>query len=260
MDQEKLKKSLLRFGDTINIEYYDILDSTNEYAKDNSSSDGSLLICDHQTKGRGRYNRVWQAEKGNDLTFTLVKCFKVSMDEIVIINFYVTYILFRTLKQFLKENVNISLKWPNDILINSKKVSGILIEVKDINKADKKFIIGIGINVNQQKFPEEISQKATSLFLESGEKVEREKLLGEIINSFYVNFDLLNDKEHLLKLWRDNFSYINKEIMIRKFVDDEEIPAIVRDIGMDGGLIVEHSDGSRSTYYSGEISLSYSNL
>lgn len=256
MNLEKIN-SKLSAGTGVSVEYHDTLDSTNEYAKANSSPGNMLIICGHQTKGRGRFNRVWRAEKGSDLTFTLVKCFRVPMDEIVLVNFYTTYILYKTLKESFGSNTDVSLKWPNDILINSRKISGMLIEVKDINKPEKKFIIGAGINVNQESFPEDIAQKATSMFIEYGKKFDREDLLCSIINAFYENLDLINNKEQLLKLWKDNFSYINKEIKIRKFVDDEEIPAIVRDIGMDGGLIVEHGDGSRSTYYSGEISLSY---
>ena len=163
-----------------------------------------------------------------------------------------------SLKRFIDDTGNdLSLKWPNDVLVNGKKVSGILIEIKDINKPEKKFIIGIGINVNQKEFPEDIKNKATSLYQVVGNEVSREELLCEIVTNFYLNLDVLRDKIKLFDLWKKNCSYIGKEILIRKFVDDDEVPAVVRDIAQDGGLIVEFSSGETKTYYSGEISLSY---
>jgi BirA family transcriptional regulator, biotin operon repressor / biotin---[acetyl-CoA-carboxylase] ligase len=257
LDIERIKRRLSEVISNVSVVYYDVLDSTNEYAKTNESISDTLIICGHQTKGRGRFNRIWQAEEESDITFTIVKDFQITMDEIVLVNFYTTYILQRAIKQFMGDSSGVVLKWPNDILVNSKKVSGILIEVKNLNKPDKKFIIGVGLNVNQEKMPSEIEQKATSLLIEYGKKIYREDLLCRIVKSFYENIDLVKNRERLLSLWKENFGFLNMQVNIRKFIDDEEIPVIIRDIGLDGGLIVEHNDGSKSTYYSGEISLSY---
>jgi BirA family biotin operon repressor/biotin-[acetyl-CoA-carboxylase] ligase len=143
-------------------------------------------------------------------------------------------------------------------MLNGKKICGILIEVKDINKAEKRFIIGAGVNVNQESFPDEISDKATSLNIETGVKISREKLLINIINSLYYNEELINNKEKLFELWNKEFNHTGKKIKIRKYVDDEEISVTIKELNTDGGLVVEHEDGKVETYYSGEISLSYS--
>lgn len=258
MNIDFIKDSLTGDGPISEIFYFDTLDSTNQYAKENQLANDSLVICDYQTKGKGRFNRKWTAEKGEDLTFSLVKNFKVTVDDIQIVNFYTAFIIFLSLKRLIDDSENqLSLKWPNDVLVNRKKVSGILIEIKDIVKPEKKFIIGIGINVNQRVFPDDIKKKATSLYQALGKAVNREDLLVEIIKNFYLNLDFLRDKVKLFELWKQNCSYIGKEILIKKFVDDEELPAVVKDIGNDGGLIVEFGSGETKTYYSGEISLSY---
>lgn len=242
------------------LEFFDELDSTNGYAKKNDCKTNTLVLCDHQTGGKGRFSRKWEAVKGEDLTFTIVKSFKLAIDDMQLVNFYATYVIFSVIKKMLESKADgLKLKWPNDILLNGKKISGILIEVKDINKAEKRFIIGIGINVNQKEMPEEIKHKASSLFIETGEVIDREKLLPAIVKEFYEKEELILDKERLFELWKENFEHMGKNIMIRKFVDDEEVPALVKGLSTDGGLMLEMNDGSVTTYYSGEISVGYNN-
>jgi BirA family biotin operon repressor/biotin-[acetyl-CoA-carboxylase] ligase len=240
------------------LEFFDELESTNGYAKINNSGDNTLVLCDHQTGGKGRFSRKWEAVKGEDLTFTLVRSFKLAIDDMQLVNFYTTYVIFCVIKEMLKEKADgLKLKWPNDILLNGKKISGILIEVKDINKAEKRFIIGVGINVNQGEMPDGIKDKASSLFIESGGMPDREELLSGIVSAFYEREELIKDKEKLFDLWKENCEHMGKEIKIRKYVDDEEIPALVKGLSTDGGLLLEMKDGSTSTFYSGEISVSY---
>ena len=258
MDTGKISDTLA--GRVNNVEYFDEIDSTNDYAKKNNSPDNTLILCDYQTEGRGRFKRKWDAVKGEDLTFTLVKSFKLAIDDMQLVNFYTTYVTFSALKELLGENSSaLRLKWPNDILIGGKKICGILIEVKDVNKLEKRFIIGIGINVNQESFPDDIKKKATSILIETGEKLKREDLLLKIMDLFYGMSDLIGDKESLFSLWKDNFEHMGKKIKIRKFVDDIEVSALVKGLRTDGGLELEMEDGSMQVYYSGEISLTYDN-
>ena len=256
MDTDNLREILK--GKIDKLEFFDELESTNGYAKKNDSGNNTLILCDHQTGGKGRFSRKWEAEKGEDLTFTIVRSFKLAIDDMQLVNFYTTYVIFSVIKEMLKDKgESLKLKWPNDILLNGKKISGILIEVKDINKAEKRFIIGVGINVNQKKMPDEIKEKASSLYIESGEMIDREELLAGIVREFYEREELINDKERLFDLWKENFEHMGKEIKIRKYVDDEEIPAFVKGLSNDGGLMLEMKDGSVTTYYSGEISVGY---
>ena len=134
MNIDFIKDSLTGDGPIEEVFYFDTLDSTNQYAKENQPENDSLVVCDFQTKGKGRFNRKWTAEKGEDITFTLVKNFKVTVDDIQIVNFYTAFIIFLSLKRIIEETGNeLSLKWPNDVLFNFKNVSIILIQINDIN-------------------------------------------------------------------------------------------------------------------------------
>ena len=158
------------FGGIRGAIFFDEIESTNEYAKKHDLPNNTLLITDKQTKGHGRFCRNWESSPGKDLTFSLIKKFTIGIDEVHLINFYTSYIIFDSLKNSYPEShtKNLFLKWPNDILLNGKKISGILTDVKDLRSVVKKFIIGAGINVNCNEFSDEVKNKATSLFKETG--------------------------------------------------------------------------------------------
>jgi len=258
-----LLKSLLVNKNLLNdLVYFEELDSTNAYSKKNNLFDNTLVITSHQTGGTGRFGRTWRSSKNKNLTFTLIKCFKVRVDEIHLINFYSSYILFLTLKNFLEEyrekkDFDITLKWPNDILLNRRKVAGILLDVKDVKQKIKKFIIGIGLNVNQEKFSEDISLKATSLSNETKILIDPEKLLTLFINYFYNNLNLITQKEKLMKLWIQNSKIKGKQIEFKQLEDDKEKKATVISIDSDGGLKVKFNDGQIAKFFSGEIRMVY---
>ena len=130
--------------------YLDSTESTNNYAKTMTDDDNILIIAGHQSAGRGRFNRVWKSEKNKDVTLSLVKWLDIK--EVHLVNFYTSYIVLRALKEYyfnlFPEIITddlFKLKWPNDILLNGKKVSGILSELINFNEGPKRFIIGIGI-------------------------------------------------------------------------------------------------------------------
>jgi len=239
--------------------YFEEIDSTNSYSKKKNQEDNTLVITSHQTAGTGRFGRSWYSSKNKNLTFTLIKCFKIGVDEIHLVNFYSSYILFLTLKIFLEEFkvLDIILKWPNDILINRKKVAGILLEVKDLNYELKKFIIGFGLNVNQEKFSEDISDKATSLINETKTEINREKLLTLFVNLFYDNLNLLSEKSDLINLWIESSKIKGKVIEFKQFEDDKEKKATIINIDSDGGLRVKFQDGQIVKFFSGEIRMLY---
>ena len=133
--------------------YFEELDSTNEFAK-RLNDDKSLIITDHQFSGRGRQGRKWESEKDMNLTFSLRLRLDIDKLDLQSVNYFFTYYTLIAIQEFILEQSTASfqdssIKWPNDIFINHKKISGILIE-NTLNKMV--FIIGIGINVNQQSF------------------------------------------------------------------------------------------------------------
>ena len=251
---ELIDKEIIR-----DIVYFEELESTNEYAKKNNTHSDTLIITSHQTNGKGRFNRQWKTSHSKDLTFSIVKSFNIRVDEIHLVNFYTSFILLNTLKKyFLKSSgLDFSLKWPNDILLNRKKIAGLLLDVKDLNSEIKKFIIGIGINCNGDTIPEELEVKATSLLKETNSEINRENFLVLFVTGFYENLFLLKNKNSLMQKWKENSGTISSKVSFRKVDDDEELPVTVTDIDPDGALIVKTEDGKIMKYYSGEISLRY---
>jgi BirA family biotin operon repressor/biotin-[acetyl-CoA-carboxylase] ligase len=246
--------------------YLDSTESTNNYAKTMAEDDNVLIIAGHQLSGRGRFNRTWKSEKNKDVTISLVKWLNIK--DVHLVNFYTSYIVHRALKEYLfnllpeiNTNEIFKLKWPNDILLNGKKVSGILSELINFNDDPKRFIIGIGINVNQENFPVDISHKAISLKNYFNTDISVYEIIHSVIKYFYENLSLLSQGEILMELWRLNSDTEGKLVKFKAAETEEEISGKIIGVQDDGGIKIKISDNSNSknisTFYSGEISFIY---
>lgn len=186
------------------IHHFDELDSTNMYAKQlpkNEVSQGLVCITDNQLKGRGQYDRGWESEPGKNLTFTMV--FLPGRGE----RFHIlTLACALSLVEWLREMIGTDecacIKWPNDVLLNGKKVAGLLTESIFTGDKVNRLLIGIGINVNQTTFSEDNKKTATSIAGETGEKKSREIMLSELLNRI----------EHKYSLWHTNNEELLKSI------------------------------------------------
>jgi len=155
----------------------------------------------------------------------------------------------------------VCVKWPNDVLLNGRKIAGVLTELVNINDSPKKFIIGMGINVNQEIFSEELIEKATSL----RNFFKKEFVINDVINCiikfFYENMLLLDQANILMELWRLNTDIFGKEVRFRLTENKDEMHGEVIEIADDGGIKIKISDNSNSknisTFYTGEISFIY---
>ena len=182
--------------------YFPELSSTSTHLKkipSNEVTHGTLCITDHQTQGRGQYERDWESEPGKNLTFTLA--FKPTFAE----RFHVlTLACAKALVDQIKDNLGLeaSIKWPNDIIINNKKTGGLLTETTfNGNKLDR-LLVGIGLNLNQDSFSGELASSATSLKKEFGHEIDREKFLAEFLSRI----------EHEYTRWHKNDADLLKEI------------------------------------------------
>jgi len=195
--------------------YKSELPSTNGYLKklDDSGFDhGTVLLADHQTKGRGQYDRVWVSEKGQNLTFTIA--FKPSSgDRLPLLTLCFALGITTTLDRIGIERSMI--KWPNDVLIDGKKVGGLLTESVFLGQRPERVLVGIGLNVNQQAFGKDVGKEATSLAKAGGKKLHREDLLC----------DLLQDFEHLYTRWTRHEKELCKDINNRIFGFGEWVKA-----------------------------------
>lgn len=157
------------------IKYFESISSTHLLAKETDFSDGTLLIAEEQTAGIGTKDRKWFTKRGENIAITLVLKPDMKVSSLA----GLTYDLADSMKQVLKENYDISveIKKPNDLILNGKKVSGILVESSSLGEEVKHLWISIGMNVNQMEFEDEIKDIATSLKKETGREFFREDII-----------------------------------------------------------------------------------
>lgn len=165
-----------------NILVFDVLDSTNKTAKENyNMPEGTVIVAKKQLKGRGRGDRKWHSENSGGLYFSVILKPEISADNLSQITLLAGLSVSNAIEKV--SGICAGIKWPNDVLINSKKVSGILTEL--VVKDEKNHVIlGIGINVKNDRFPDEISAIATSIEAESGVKIKKEDILKSFLEDF----------------------------------------------------------------------------
>lgn len=256
---EKIKSSEGKDLFSSDIHYLPEVDSTNKYAKSLPVESDLLILTDYQTHGLGRMGRKWESEKGKNLTFTIIKHFDIDPENIQAVNYYFNYFLLACLKNYAAKNIDkaknfpvFEIKWPNDILADNKKMSGLLIE----NPGNKnQFIIGIGINVNQVKFPGEFEDNTTSLKNIIKRDIDLNELIIELLNIYDKNINIILKKKYkmIYKLWKDSSGVIGKKIEFKDSKSKRNTGKII-DLQYDGGLKMK-VDGEFKTFYSGDIKL-----
>lgn len=257
LNLEKLNLYSGKSGFISKVYYLEEIDSTNAYAKSLENETDLLAISDFQTRGFGRMERKWESEKGKNLTFTIKKHFNIEPENVQAVNFYFSYFLLAYVRDFILKNKkahipypDIYIKWPNDILFNSKKISGLLIE-DNINKGE--FCIGIGINLNQDTFAKELNAYSLKEFL--NEEIDITDFLIGLIRVYEENIGLLMKGKYdlIYKLWKNGNNLIGKEIFFICNEHDVNKGKII-DLLKDGGIKIEQNN-QNLTFYSGEIKL-----
>ncbi len=205
--------------------YFKEIDSTNDYLKAFSGklNHGTIISSKKQTKGRGRSDHSWMSEEGN-LYFSYLLNNDITYDSLFqeIINISVT--LVEVLKSL---QINALIKYPNDILVNGKKISGILIESKKTDSLHK-LIVGVGLNINQTDF-KELSNKATSMTLENEINYKVENILNMIINNYNLGSKSFED-------------YLKLSIIVGRKIRYNNKFLVVKGITKDGRLVLEDDD------------------
>lgn len=230
--------------------YHECVNSTNTYVKQltpKQASHGLVCLADYQTAGRGQYKRSWYSEPGANLTFSMV--LKPQVNERLQALCLVTAF---TLSEVLEQHVSqcIQIRWPNDLYFMEKKLAGLLVEsVFNGNKLDR-FIIGIGLNVNQKKFDPSLKDAAISLAQINGKGIFcREQLLADFLMKFEANFTdwEKNDVELIRKVNRKLIGYGKKMYLS---LNGEKLPDPCKILGINekGYLTVLDENMSIITY------------
>lgn len=162
--------------------YKEEIQSTQELAKElvkNNAKNGSLIITDSQTKGKGTKGRLWETTKGKNITMTIILKPNLKIQKLE----GLTLKIAESIKQAIQElyGYNLTIKIPNDLLLNGKKICGILTQTATIGNKVNYILIGIGFDVNEENFSKELQQIATSLKIEYGKEFEREEIIVKII-------------------------------------------------------------------------------
>ncbi len=235
---------------------FDTIDSTNEEAKRQGQAgapDGSVFVAEQQTGGKGRLGRVWTSPKGEGIWFSILLRPKDSPLQISNITLLAGLAVCRAIRKF--SGCPALIKWPNDVVIGSKKVCGILTEISAEVDCIHYLIIGIGINANTQKFPEELSVKATSLQIETGTPVLRAKLLQAVLAEFeflYLSFPTAKEPE-FLDLYRSLCVSLNRRVStVRR---GKVISGKAIDITPQGELFVQMDSGEKISINAGEVTV-----
>ncbi len=237
--------------------YFDVVGSTNIEAKkqaENGAPEGLLVVADKQEAGRGRRGRSWESPAGVNIFMTLLLRPSFSPGKASMI----TLVMALSVAQAVSEAAGLTakIKWPNDVVVNKKKVVGILTELTMETDYIQYLVCGVGINVNQMSFPETIAQTATSLYLEGGRQVNRAGLIEKVMERFEENYEIFLRTEDMSGLTEPyNRLLVNKEERVRVLDPKGEYDGLSHGINEMGELIVEKQDGSVENVYAGEVSV-----
>lgn len=258
LQKEQIEQYLTsnRFGHPIH--YLEECPSTQPIAHklaQENAADGTIVICEEQTAGKGRLSRVWKSSKGKGIWMSVI--IRPDIPPIKAPQF--TLIAAVAVTRAIEDvaNVRAEIKWPNDLLINGKKCTGILTELQaDIDRVQA-IILGIGVNVNQdvEDFPEEIQHIATSIKMVSGRHVDRGQLVARILHHLEIYTDLYvkHGFEPLKLLWESYSGTLGKRI--KAVMIHNEIEGVALGITNDGVLQVRTDDGKVHGIYSADIEI-----
>jgi BirA family biotin operon repressor/biotin-[acetyl-CoA-carboxylase] ligase len=245
-----------RFGRRLNV--LGTVDSTQSIAQQwiaDGAEEGALVLAEEQTGGRGRRGRPWHSPPGKGVWMSLVLQPQIPLQFTPQLTLLTAVAVCRAIGNLTQ--LPIGIKWPNDLLIRGKKVCGILLESKAEDERLVQVIAGIGISANLalEDFPETLRDIATSLMIESGRRVDRHELIGEVLSQLEQLYDLYLSQgfEPIRLLWEALNVTVGRELLIQH--GSESIQAVATGIDKQGALEVRTSDGQTRKIYSGELEM-----
>lgn len=225
---------------------YDTIDSTNIRAAkldEEGYPSGSLVVSEEQTAGKGRRGRSWSSPSGKGIFMSLMIRPEINPNHASMLTLVaalaVSRAISRVLGTKLPENA-LAIKWPNDIVLNGKKIVGILTEMNAQMDYVNHIVIGIGINVHNTDFPDDIKDTATSLYKESGVRIKRADLIAAFLDEFEHDYEIFLKTEDLSALQKEyNKLLINRNRQVKVLDPKGEFTGIAKGIDVTGELLVE---------------------
>lgn len=237
--------------------YFDTIDSTNTKAQELAEKgyqSGTLVVADKQESGKGRRGRSWVSPSGTGIFMTLMIKPDINPNNASMLTLVAALAVAKAITSVTGEEAMI--KWPNDIVVNGKKVCGILTEMNAQFDYINHIVVGIGINVHNESFPEEISQMASSLMIEAGGKrFHRAQIIAETMSYFEQYYDTFLKTQDLSALVREyDKLLVNRNKSVRVLDPKEPFDGKAMGITSKGELIVDTWE-SRKLVSSGEVSV-----
>ena len=189
--------------------HFDVIDSTNAYLKNSYQllDNFTFVSADYQSKGKGRNDRVWESVKGLNLMFSVLIKDPKLINESNALSLMTAVEISKLLKSYGINNI--SIKWPNDVLVNDKKICGILLE----GQLPNYLVIGVGLNVNQKEFPTGLRRPATSMANELNKDFDLEVIKEQLFPNIINNFNKLDRDEYLSYFVKHNY-LLNKRVKV----------------------------------------------
>ena len=240
LDQKKLDSLLTGCRFWEKVQCFETVDSTNLIVKDwaqQGAEEGRSAVAEEQTAGRGRRGRSWISPPGENLYFSILLRPQVEASRMAMITLLMAIAVTQSVREL---HLDAKIKWPNDVVVNGKKICGILTEMYPSADGSFFLVIGTGINVNQKEFPEEVKKTADSLALELGTDVDREVLLASVLRHFLDCYDSF---------------LVNKGRVVEVLDPKGEWQGTAIGIEKTGELLVQREDGSVEAVYAGEVSV-----
>lgn len=239
--------------------YYAQTDSTNIRAKqlaEEGAPHGSLVVAEKQTAGRGRRGRTWVIPEGESITMSLLLKPEMELINASMLTLVAAMAIADAVRRALGDAATCYIKWPNDIVVNGKKICGILTEMTTEADYINSIVIGIGLNVNTTTFDPAVRDVATSLRLETGRCYSRSQLIADVMEAFEHYYDIFMQTQDLSALTDAyNAMLINCGRQVRVIEQDGEHIVTARSVTRTGGLLVENADGTEREIISGEVSV-----
>ena len=237
------------------IHFHETVDSTQAEAQRlvaAGAGEGTLVVAERQTAGRGRAGRFWHSPAGKGVWLSLVLKPPIALQFAPQMTLLTAAALCRAIRR--ECGIDAAIKWPNDLLWNGRKISGILAEASGENELVRHVIIGVGIdcNLEEHDFPEELRGRAASLKIASGRSVDRAALTGAFLREFEALYAAYLERgfEPIRALWETFAETLGKAVRIRS--GGAVVEGTAEAVDERGALIVRRPDGSRVTVYSGE--------
>lgn len=237
--------------------YYKQLDSTNtEIARlaTEGAMHGTVVVADAQTAGKGRRGRGWESPAGENIYMSILLRPDCVPDRAPMLTLVMAYSVAKVIREI--GFADIQIKWPNDLVLLGKKICGILTEMQLQDTEIDYVVVGVGINVNTSRFPEELKDTATSLYLESGRVFDRKRIIESVVGHFEKAYQQFLETQDL-SFFREayNAMLVNVDKEVRVLEPGNEYIAYAQGINSEGELLVRTEDGEEKRIYAGEVSV-----